>query len=412
MDILEDPEILRQLRQELEELVAEQENTPETENVPEDTAEDTLTETTSDDPQTLLEEFLQTKTLVPSFTDTRGYYLGEGYLMMEQYTMPSGVLASQIYDFDHDSVPELFTAELTDDTLDFVVYRVSNSKAEESDRVNIGSDLLFDSVTGPQWIHVFLKEHQNTCYVFCQQYATGGYMADGQQLQLQGYQIANGALSEVLNEYDAGSGWNLADDPLKDLNASLAQYGLASAYTNENYVNLDIASRSDVMYLASIDQKYHGSVSEMYKHYSNGAVDLIDPMHLTVQANQVVSLTEAPVAEDGVHTYTIGNYRISFTLPEHWRDKCEVRAEDDNVEIYHTDSIGVGGGFIVGFHAFNGSNYRYIQHFDLASNNGEILRYGLPTDFQGGDGDAGNEYRELYHEHNLVVNSLTYEYLG
>lgn len=219
------------------------------------------------------------------------------YLAMDPYDFPDGVLAQQLQDFDQDGVPELFTAEFAGDVLSFHVYEAKGTQISKTASVEIGRDLVEDTVSGPEWIHVFLKEYEGQTYVFYGEYNEGGYFADGSMLYLKGYDIKDGGLVQIMDLEDGGSSWYGAEEHLLEQNGVLAEFGFAPVFDPDrdgSKVDFDVFARTERTALAQIEQYYDGSVEYMYENLHAGTPENIDPLKLVIRTG----LKDAPAEEE------------------------------------------------------------------------------------------------------------------
>lgn len=106
---------------------------------------------------------------------------------------------------------------------------------------------------------------------------------------------------------------------------------------------------------------------------------------------------------------TLSDWLLRFTVPEEWKDICDIETAENVVSFYQKASRAEMGGLLFDLAVMEGTGYLEIPHYEIvAEEEGVTLLAVFPTDVQF-DGNAMAEYEEMQARIVEILDSVEFE---
>lgn len=106
---------------------------------------------------------------------------------------------------------------------------------------------------------------------------------------------------------------------------------------------------------------------------------------------------------------TLGDWLLRFTVPEEWKDICDIETAENVVSFYQKASRAEMGGWLFDLAIMEGAGYLEIPHYEIvAEEEGVTLLAIFPTDVQF-DGNTMAEYEEMQARIGEILDSVEFE---
>lgn len=152
--------------------------------------------------------------------------------------------------------------------------------------------------------------------------------------------------------------------------------------------------------------KGFNSAKESFLGYS------LEGTHKSIEGNvdfYLKILQNTPPLQGIDYEEALGDWLLRFTVPEEWKDICDIETAENVVSFYQKASRAEMGGWLFDLAAMEGTGYLEIPHYEIvAEEEGVTLLAIFPTDVQF-DGNTMAEYEEMQARIVEILDSVEFE---